>query len=111
MTKDLITRIHKKTRCTKSEKWRRARNSVEIAWTNEQKADVIVTSYGRNKNLDDELKNSSPEKQFKELNEKLRSTLPEHQINWTMPAKAETKSSQKIEKQTIKQTKQKYNHC
>ena len=27
-----------------------------------------------------------------------------------MPAKTQTKSSQKIEKQTIKQTKQKYNH-
>ena len=34
-----------------------ARNSVEIAWTNEQK--VIVTSYGRNKNLDDEIKNKT----------------------------------------------------
>ena len=32
-----------------------ARNSVEIAWTNEQKQ--IVTSYDRNKNLDDEIKN------------------------------------------------------
>ena len=28
--------------------------SVEIAWTNEQK--VAVTSYGRNKNHDDEIK-------------------------------------------------------
>ena len=54
---------------------------------------------------------TSPEIQFKELNEKLRSTLPNHQINCTMPAKTQTNSSQKIEKQTIKQTKQKYNHC
>ena len=46
--------MNKKTRSTKSEKWRHACNSVEIAWTNEQK--VAVTSYGRNKNHDDEIK-------------------------------------------------------
>ena len=46
--------MNKKTRSTKSEKWRHACNSVEIAWTNEQK--VAVTSYGRNKNHDDETK-------------------------------------------------------
>ena len=39
----------------------------------------------------------SPEMQFKELNEKLRSTLPGQQINSTMTAKTQTKSSQKIE--------------
>ena len=37
MTKNLITRMNKKTRSTKSEKGRHARNSVEIASTNEQK--------------------------------------------------------------------------
>ena len=45
---------------------------------------VAVTSYGRNKNLDDETKKNSrasPEKKFKELDEKLRSTLTEQQIN------------------------------
>ena len=52
--KNLITRMNKKTRSTKSERWRHACNSVEIAWTNEQK--VAVTSYGRNKNHDDEIK-------------------------------------------------------
>ena len=46
--------MNKKTRSTKSEKWRHACNSVEIAWTNEQK--VAVTSYGRNKNHYDEIK-------------------------------------------------------
>ena len=46
--------MNKKTRSTKSKKWRHACNSVEIAWTNEQK--VAVTSYGRNKNHDDEIK-------------------------------------------------------
>ena len=46
--------MNKKTRSTKSEKWRHACNSVEIAWTNEQK--VAVTSYDRNKNHDDEIK-------------------------------------------------------
>ena len=46
--------MNKKTRSTKSEKWRHTCNSVEIAWTNEQK--VAVTSYGRNKNHDDEMK-------------------------------------------------------
>ena len=44
-----------KTRSTKSEKWRHTRTSVEITWTNEQKADLVVTSYGRNKNHDDEI--------------------------------------------------------
>ena len=43
-----------KTRSTKSEKWRHTCNSVEIAWTNEQK--VAVTSYGRKKIHDDEIK-------------------------------------------------------
>ena len=46
--------MNKKIRSTKSEKWRHACNSVEIAWTNEQT--VGVTSYGRNKNHDDEIK-------------------------------------------------------
>ena len=45
--------MNKKTRSIESEKWRHACNSVEIAWTNEQK--VAVTSYGRNKNIDDEI--------------------------------------------------------
>ena len=43
-----------------------------------------MTSYGRNKNHDDEIKKhnrTSPEIQFKELNEKLRNTLPDQQIN------------------------------
>ena len=45
--------------------------------------EVAVTSYGRNKNRDEIKKHSrtSPEIQFKELNEKLRSTLPDQQIN------------------------------
>ena len=47
--------MNKRTRSTKSKKWRQTCNSVEIAWTNEQK--VAVTSYGRNKNHDDEIKN------------------------------------------------------
>ena len=46
--------MNKKIRSTKSEKWRHACNLVAIAWTNEQK--VAVTSYGRNKNHDDEFK-------------------------------------------------------
>ena len=46
--------MNKKTRSTKSEKCRHTCNSVEIAWTNEQK--MAVTSYGRNKNHDDEMK-------------------------------------------------------
>ena len=46
-----------------------------------------------------------PDIQFKELSEKLRFTLPEKQINSTMPAKTQTKSSQKIEKQTNKLNK------
>ena len=38
---------------------------------------------------------TSPEIQFKELNEKLKNTLPHQQINSTMPAKTQTKSSKK----------------
>ena len=62
---------------------------------------MAVTSYGRNKNHDDEIKKhsrTSPEIQFKELNEKLRRTLQEKQINWTIQARTQTKSSQKNEK-------------
>ena len=44
-----INHANKKICSTKSEKWRHACVSVEIAWTNEQK--VVVTSYGRNRNL------------------------------------------------------------
>ena len=40
---------------------------------------------------------TSPQKQFKELKEKRRRTLPDHQINWTVPARTQ-KSSIKIEK-------------
>ena len=50
----------------------------------------------RNIFLFDEVKKhsrTSPEKQFKELNEKLRITLPDQQIKSTMPAKKQTKSS------------------
>ena len=60
--------MNKKTRSNKSEKRRHTCNSVEIAWTNEQK--VAVTSYGRNKNHDDEIKKhsrTSPDVQFKEF--------------------------------------------
>ena len=64
---------------------------------NEQK--VVVASYGCNKNHDE----------FKELNDNLRSALPDQQSNRTFLAETQTKSSQKFEKQTIKQTKQKYN--
>ena len=53
---------------------------------------------------------TSSEIQFKEFTEKLRITLPDQQINSVMPVKTQTKSSQKIEKQTIKQTKQINNH-
>ena len=35
---------------------------------------------------------TSPEKQFKELNEKLRRSLPDQQINGTMPARTQAKS-------------------
>ena len=60
--------MNKKTRSTESKKWRHTCSSVDIAWTNEQK--VAVTSYGRNKNHDDEIKKhsrTSPEEQFKEF--------------------------------------------
>ena len=52
--------MHKKTRSTKSEKWRHTCNSVEIALKNEQKVDV--TSYDRNKNHDDQNKKKTKRK-------------------------------------------------
>ena len=69
--------MNKKTRSSKSEKWRHTCNSVEIAWTNEQK--VAVTSYGRNKNHDDEIKKhsrTSPDVQFKEFSLTKQKTRP-----------------------------------
>ena len=64
--------MNNRTRSTKSENWRHARNSDEIAWRNEQKADLkwLCSSYGRNKNRDDEIKKhsrTSPDVQFKEF--------------------------------------------
>ena len=52
----------------------------------------------RNIFLFDEVKKhsrKSPEIKFQKLNEKIRSTLPDQQINRTMPAKTQTKSSKK----------------
>ena len=75
--------MNKKTRSTKSKKWRHTCNSVEIAWTNEQK--VAVTSYGRNKNHDDEIKNIAGQvltynsKNFHWLN---RKTRPRMNYEW-----------------------------
>ena len=60
---------------------------------------------------DDETKKhsrTSPEIQFKELNEKQRKL---YLTSRSIPAKTKTKSSQKTEKQTIKQSRQKYTHC
>ena len=51
---------------------------------------------------------TSHELQFKELKEKLRRTPPDQQINSTMPARTQTKSSKKL-RQKIK-TKL-YFHC
>ena len=71
--------MNKKTRSIKSEKWRHTRTSVEIAWTNEQKSrfEVIVTSYGRNKNLDDEGQVLRIFKEFSFTKQKL-------DLEWTM---------------------------
>ena len=66
----------------------------------------------RNIFLFDEVKKhnrTSPEKQFKELNQKLRRILPDQQINWTMAARTQ-KSSKNWEIKRIK-TKQKQTHC
>ena len=59
---------------------------------------------------DDELKKhsrTSPEIQSKELNEKIRITIRDQQINLAMPAKTQTKSSPKVEKlkQSVKLNK------
>ena len=73
--------MNKKTRSTKSEKWRHTCNSVEIAWTNEQK--MAVTSYGRNKNHDEIKKHSrtSPDVQFKEFS-LTKKTRPKTDYEW-----------------------------
>ena len=47
---------------------------------------------------------ASLEIQFNELNEKLRTILPDQQINWTIPAK---KTISKVETKLLKQSKQK----
>ena len=87
--------MNKKTRSTKSEKWRHTCNSVEIAWTNEQK--VAVTSYGRNKNHDDEIKNIAGQvltynsKNFQWLNRKTRSRMDYEWIEKTVFKKNQIK--------------------
>ena len=65
MTIYLITPVNKKTRSTKSKKWRHERTSIEIALANEKKSriEVVVTSFGRNNSLDEkkqEKANNSP---------------------------------------------------
>ena len=75
--------MNKKTRSTKSEKWRYTCNSIEIAWTNEQK--MAVTSYGRNKNHDDDIKKhsrTSPDVQFKEFSLTKQKTRPRTDYEW-----------------------------
>ena len=59
--------MNKKTRSTKSKKWRHARTSDEIAWTNEQKADLrwlrrhmVVTKILMTKYKNQEKVNNSP---------------------------------------------------
>ena len=71
---------------------------------------AVWTNVKRKKAPDNETKNhsrTSPEIQVKEMNKKLRSTQPDQQINWKMPAKTQTKLSQKIVKlkQSNKQNK------
>ena len=94
--------MNKKTRSTKSEKRRHACNSVEIAWTNEQK--VAVTSYGRNKNHDEIKKHSrtSPDVQFKEFSLTLQTTRPRADNEWigkTISKKIRWKNEEKTENQ------------
>ena len=91
--------MNKKTRSTKSEKWRHACNSVEIAWKNEQK--VAVTSYGRNKNHDDEIKKhsrTSPDVQFKEFSLTKQKTRPRTDYKWIGKTIYKKNPIQKIEK-------------
>ena len=94
--------MNKKTRSTKSEKWRHTCNSVENAWTNEQK--VAVTSYGRNKNHDDEKKNIAGQvltynsKNFHWLNRKTRPRMDYEWIQKTIFKKSE-KNRKKTENQ------------
>ena len=91
--------MNKKTRSTKSEKWRHTCNSVEIAWTNEQK--VAVTSYGRNKNHDDEIKNIAGQvltynsKNFHWLNRKTRPRMDYEWIEKTIIKKFRSKNKKK----------------
>ena len=94
--------MNKKTRSTKSEKWRHTCNSVEIAWTNEQK--VAVTSYGRNKNHDDEIKKHSrisPDVQFKEF-ALTKQKMDYEWIEKTILRKSDKKNKKKKQKINVK---------
>ena len=98
--------MNKKTRSTKSEKWRHTCNSVEIAWTNEQK--VAVTSYGRNKNHDDEIKNIAGQvltynsKNFHWLNRKTRPRMDDERIEKTILKKNQNKKIRNKQKINVK---------
>ena len=95
--KNFVTSMDQKTRSTESEKWRYERNSVEIAWTNGQKADLkwlrhrmVVT-----KILTTNLKNIAgrPDVQFKEFSW-LKKTRPRYDYEWigkTIPQKNQIK--------------------
>ena len=92
--------MNKNIRSIKSGKWRHKCNSVEIAWTNEQK--VAVTSYGRNKNHDDEIKNIAGQvltynsKNFHWLNKKLDQELTMNGLGKPVRKKSDPKKSKKL---------------
>ena len=113
--------MNKKTRSTKNEKWRHTCNSVEIAWTNEQK--VAVTSYGRNKNHDDEIKNIAGQvltynsKNFHWLNRKLNLEKTMNGLGKPFRKKIRSKKSKKQKqlkrngRMSTKPTSEKANFC
>ena len=68
MIKNLITRMNKKTRSTKSEN--DVTHAIQLKLHEPMNKKVAVTSYGRNRNHDDEIKKhsrTSPDVQFTEF--------------------------------------------
>ena len=73
-------------------------------WTNERtksRFEVVMTSYGRNKNRDDEIKThsrTSPDVQFKELSLTKQKTRPRTHYEWIGKTIQKKNRIQKIEK-------------
>ena len=85
MTKHFITRMNNKNRYARNEKY--VKHAIQLKLhkrMNKKIFEVVVTSYGLNNNLDDEIKNSrtSPDQQFKEFSLTKQKTRPRLDYEW-----------------------------